>query len=86
MEEKRIKLYTLSTCSHCKAAKRFLRDHGFDYDFTDVDLLSGQERTDMIAEMGRYNPNITFPTIVIGEQVIVGNDEERIREVLSITS
>jgi glutaredoxin-like protein NrdH len=84
MVQKRVRLYTLSTCGHCKAAKKWLSDHGIEYDFTDVDLLKGQEQKDMIREVRIYNPNTTFPTIVIGDEVIVGNDEARLVEVLNI--
>jgi len=36
---KPVNIYTLSTCSHCKATKKFLNDCAVKYDFTDVDLL-----------------------------------------------
>ena len=84
MEKKKVKMYTLSTCSHCKAAKKFMADHGVDFDFTDVDLLTGQERTDMINEVRKYNPNCTFPTILIGDEVIVGNDEALLKKALGL--
>jgi glutaredoxin len=84
MVQKRVRMYTLSTCSHCKAAKKWMNDHGIEYDYTDVDLLTGQERTDMINEVRSYNSNCTFPTILIGEEVIVGNDEEKLRKALNI--
>ena len=44
MELLPVKIYSLSTCSHCKATKKFLGECGIQYDFTDVDLLSGEER------------------------------------------
>lgn len=84
MVQKRVRMYTLSTCSHCKAAKKWMNDHGVEYDYTDVDLLTGQERTDMINEVRSYNSNCTFPTILIGEEVIVGNDEEKLKKALNV--
>lgn len=84
MVQKRVRMYTLSTCSHCKAAKKWMSDHGIEYDFTDVDLLEGQDRTDMINEVRSYNPNCTFPTILIGDEVIVGNDESKLKNALDI--
>jgi glutaredoxin len=84
MVQKRVRMYTLSTCSHCKAAKRWMSDHGIEYDFTDVDLLEGKDRTDMINEVRSYNPNCTFPTILIGDEVIVGNDESKLKNALDI--
>lgn len=34
-----IKIYTLSTCSHCKATKKFLGKCKVKYEFADVDIL-----------------------------------------------
>ena len=79
-----VKLYTLSTCSHCKNTKNFLNNLGVRYDFIDVDLLQGEERTDMIEEVKKYNPNTSFPTILIGNRIIVGFKEKEIREALGL--
>jgi len=79
-----IKLYTLSTCSHCKNTKKFLNDYGVNYKFIDVDLLPGAEQTSMIEEVKKYNPNCSFPTILIGDRVIVGFREKEIREALNL--
>jgi glutaredoxin len=79
-----VKLYTLSTCSHCKNTKQFLNNLAVRYDFIDVDLLQGQERTDMIEEVKKYNPNTSFPTILIGNRIIVGFKENEIREALGL--
>jgi glutaredoxin len=78
------KLYTLSTCSHCKSCKRFLGDCGIEYEFTDVDLLPEEERKDTVDEIKRLTSRCAFPTIIIGEKVIVGFREKEIREALGI--
>jgi len=75
-------MYTLSTCSHCKQTKKYFNDCGILFEFTDVDLLKGQEREDMIAEVKKFNPNCSFPTILIGDKVIVGLREKEIKEAL----
>lgn len=77
-----VKMYTLSTCSHCSAAKQFMKELGVQYDFTDVDLLEGEERQKAVAEVRKVNPRLSFPTIVIGENVIVGNNPDEIRKAL----
>jgi len=79
-----VRMYTLSTCGHCKAAKQFLKDHGVVSLCTDVDLLTGDERKTMIDEVKKYNPACSFPTILIGEKVIVGFNEQAIREALGL--
>ncbi len=79
-----VKLYTLSTCSHCKSAKRFLDACAVRYEFTDVDLLDHEERTAILEDLKRWNPKCSFPTIIIGDKVVVGFKEEEIREVLGL--
>ena len=80
----KVKIYTLSTCSHCKAAKKFLNDHQIAFEATDVDLLKGADREAILDEVIQYNPQRSSPTILIGNQVIVGFKEAAIREALGI--
>ena len=82
--DKPVKIYTLSTCSHCKATKQLLNDYQIEYDFEDVDLLEGEERKAILEEVKRWNPGCSFPTIIIGENVIVGFKEEEIKEALGL--
>lgn len=78
------KLYSLSTCSHCKSCKRFLGDCGVEYEFTDVDLLPEADRNEVIDEIRKLTDRCAFPTIIIGEKVIVGFREDEIRSALGI--
>jgi glutaredoxin-like protein NrdH len=82
--QKPIKIYTLSTCSHCKATKKLLNECAVSYEFTDVDLLSGEERTAILEDVKKFNPECTFPTIIIGDKVIVGFQENEIRLALGL--
>lgn len=86
MANPKIRLFTLSTCSHCNKTKKFFQDHGIDVEFTDVDLLSGQEREKIVEEVRKLNPDVSFPTICIGDMVVVGFNEERIRKALEACS
>lgn len=79
-----VKMYTLSTCGHCKSAKQFMCDHNIHHEFTDVDLLTGEERKAVLDEIRRYNPNCSFPTILIGDRVLVGYNEKNIIEALEL--
>lgn len=79
-----VRMYTLSTCGHCGKVKKFLRDCEVRFDFTDVDLLTGDERRAILAEVRALNPACSFPTIIIGEKVIVGFKEREIREALGL--
>ncbi len=77
------KLYTLSTCVHCKATKRFLKEHGIEYDYVDVDTLNGRERDKAREEVMKISGG-RFPTIVIGKKVIVGFLEDKLKEALRL--
>lgn len=81
---KEVKMYTLSTCSHCKATKKFLDDCSVKYQFTDVDLLVGEERKAILEDVRTFNPACSFPTIIIGDKVIVGFREDEIKEALGL--
>ena len=84
MEDKNVKIYSLSTCSHCKATKSFLNECSIHYEFTDVDLLTGEERAEVLDDVRKLNPRCSFPTIIIGDRVIVGYKEAEIKEPLGI--
>ncbi len=80
----KITLYTLSTCSHCSRTKRFFRENGIAMEFIDVDLLTGAERERIMDEVRKLNPDCSFPTICIGNAVIIGFNEEKLRKALNI--
>lgn len=84
MNDKSVKLYTLSTCSHCKSTKKLLNECTIQYEFVDVDLLEGDERKAILEDVKKFNPKCSFPTIIIGEHVIVGHKEKEIREALGL--
>ena len=79
-----IQLYTLSTCVYCKALKKYLRDNGYEFDYVDVDTLSGSEREKVLLKIMELNPSISFPTAVINGVVIVGHDREKIDRALGL--
>lgn len=81
----KVKIFSLSTCSHCKATKKFLKDNKVSFEFTDVDLLQGSEKEDTLKKVVKFNPQRSFPTIIIGEKVIVGFREKEIRQALGLT-
>ena len=84
-QHKPVTIYALSTCGHCKAAKKLLDTYGVRYDSTEVDLLEGEDRAAAIEEVRKVNPGCSFPTIIIGDTVIVGNREDKIREALGLS-
>jgi len=83
-QQEKVRLYTLSTCSHCKATKKFLDECKVEYSFTDVDLIQGEEREAILEDVRKFNPQCTFPTIIIGDKVIIGFREDEIRKALKL--
>jgi glutaredoxin len=57
---------------------------GVKYEFTNVDQLDGEERKAILEDVRKFNPRCSFPTIVIGETVIIGFKEEEIRSALGL--
>jgi len=77
-----IKIYTLSTCVWCKKTKRLLSELGVGYSYIDVDLLEGDEKQKAEDEVRKWNPYVTFPTLVLNDQeCIIGYKENQIKEV-----
>ena len=65
-----VTIYTRQFCGYCTAAKRLLRDKGFD--FKEIDATGDPEkRHEMIARSGRF----TFPQIFIDERHVGGCDD-----------
>lgn len=82
-QRKRVKLFSLSTCPTCKQVKEFLRSHGVEFDVIEVDTLDSGEQWLMTKEVKKYNPQATYPTLVV-EEVILGLDEQAIKRSLDI--
>ena len=82
--DRAVKIFSLSTCSHCKAAKKMLAECTVKYDFVDVDLLEGKERAAILEDVRKFNPKCSFPTIIIGDTVVVGFKEKEIKEALGL--
>jgi len=77
-------LYALSTCIWCRRTRELLDKAGVDYKLCEVDTLTGDERSAALSEMRKYNPRGSFPTLVCGDDIVLGYDEDRIKMVLGI--
>ena len=80
----RIKIFALSTCPYCRRTKRFLSENGVDYEAIDVDLLDDTEKDHALAEVEKLTGKHSFPVVIVGSEVIVGHNEERLRKVLGL--
>jgi glutaredoxin-like protein NrdH len=84
MTECDVKLYSLSTCIYCKDTKEFLDQCGIKYKCIEVDKLELEQRRKVLEELKEIKPECAFPTIIIGDQVIVGLQKDEIKEILGI--
>ena len=73
---KRVILYSQPGCPPCYAAKQFLTERNIAFEYKDVTADSGALR-----ELVKLNSRST-PTIVVGEEVMVGFDPERLEALL----
>lgn len=80
-----VKFYGLSTCVWCKKTRRFLEEAGVAFEFTYLDLLEGDERAEALDVVKKWNPDATFPTIVIdGETSVTGFKPDDLTKLLGL--
>lgn len=78
------KVYALSTCPYCKRTKRFLEQHKIVYDCIDVDLLDDNKQDEVLEEVEKLTGRRSFPVVVIGKEIIVGHDEDKLKKALKL--
>ena len=79
MDQKQVTIYSTPTCHFCHAAKDFFTANHVQ--FTDINVASDLEkRKEMIEKSGQMG----VPVITIGNDLIVGFDEDRLKELLAV--
>lgn len=75
----KVTIYTTPTCHFCHAAKDFFSENNIVFTEYDVakDLAKRQEMVQKSGQMG-------VPVIAVNENIIVGFDEDRLRETLKV--
>jgi len=66
----RITVYTTEPCAYCRQAKALLAKRGLDYD--EINLARD---ADGRVELARRTGMMTFPQVVIGEELVGGFDQ-----------
>lgn len=74
-----VTVYSTPTCPYCKLAKKFLTEH--DVKFTDIDVSADGAKAQ---EMIKKTQQMGVPVIEIGEEIIIGYDEKKLRKALKI--
>ena len=77
--DKSVIIYSTPVCHFCHAAKDFFQENGIAFTEHDVaaDLEKRQEMIEMTGQMG-------VPVIRIEDDVVIGFDEAKLRELLAI--
>ncbi len=77
--EKQVTIYSTPACHFCHAAKEFFTENSIAFTEHDVasDLEKRQEMIEVTGQMG-------VPVIRIGDDVVVGFDEEKVKELLGM--
>lgn len=70
-----VKVYTTESCPYCRMVETFLTKHGVEYEHIDV----GKDR-EAAREMVRISGQRGVPVTITGDEVIVGFDAKRLRE------
>ncbi|MFH0889457.1 MAG: glutaredoxin family protein [Planctomycetota bacterium] len=84
-QKRDVRLYALSTCVWCRKTKDFLNKMSIDYYYIDVDGLQGKERQEVVNDIMRFNPQCSFPTMVVNKtKAIVGYKEDEMKIVLGL--
>ena len=77
--ESAVTIYSTPVCHFCQTAKEFFKENNVEY--TEIDVASDaekrQEMIDMTGQMG-------VPVIQIGQDVVIGFDEDKVKELLKI--
>lgn len=81
---KKMKFFSLSTCIWCRKTRQHLDDFGVDYDLVVMDKLTGDDKSQAMAELEKYNPKRSFPTLVFdADNIVVGFKPDEIRDALN---
>ena len=74
-----VTIYSTPVCHFCHAAKEFFKENNVAYTEYDV-AADTDKRTEMIDMTGQMG----VPVIRIGDDVIIGFDEPKLKELLSL--
>jgi glutaredoxin-like YruB-family protein len=78
-EKKLVEIYSTPTCHFCHIAKDWFTEKGVDY--VDYDVSVDAEKRRHIMEV---TGQMGVPVIVIGNDVVIGFNQEKLQEILNI--
>jgi len=76
-----VKVYSTPACPYCVTLKNFLKEHNIQ--FEDIDVSQSElAQKEMIEKSGQYG----VPVVDIDGQIIVGFDQDKIKQLLKLDS
>lgn len=75
----KVTIYSTPVCHFCHAAKDFFKENNVEYTEHDV-AADTDKRTEMIDMTGQMG----VPVIKVGDDVIIGFDEAKLKELLKL--
>jgi len=76
---KNVTIYSTPTCHFCQMAKEFLKDNNVEYTEFNV-AEDAEKRQEMVEKSGQMG----VPVIVIGDDFMVGFNEDKMKESLGL--
>jgi glutaredoxin 3 len=74
-----VKLYTTNGCTYCQRVKEFLTER--DISYSEHNIEDDPDARLQMMEISRHN---IVPTVVVGEEVVVGFDPRRLDRLLNL--
>ena len=79
MEKQKVVVYSSPDCVYCYSVKGYLDDKGIEYE--EINIYDDTEAYD---EMKEFSGQDSVPVTVVGEEVIVGWDKDKLKEALEL--
>ena len=74
-----VTIYSTPVCHFCQAAKEFFKENNVEY--TEFDVAADAEKREEMIEM---TGQMGVPVIRIGDDVVIGFDEGKVKELLKM--
>jgi len=76
---KNVTIYSTPTCHFCHMAKDFFNANGIKYE--DYNVATDMEKR---KEMMQKSGQLGVPVIVIGDQIVIGFDQPKLKQLLGV--
>jgi alkyl hydroperoxide reductase subunit F len=77
--DKKVTVYSSPDCAYCYTLKDYLEKNGIEYE--EINIYDDEQAYKRMVE---FSGQKSVPVTVIGEEIIIGWDKEKFKEVLGI--